>query len=118
MDDTIITVIIVLLAGWMIRRWIEHKLLMRLHDKIQEAKQLHQTMPMRLVVEEINGRFYSWDRMTDDFVCQGADLEELRDNFELRFPDKNFSVVAEEPVMTKLREQLEHLNQNENLSSQ
>jgi hypothetical protein len=118
MDETIITVAAVLLGIWLIRRWIEHSLLMRLHEKIQHIEEMQRHMPMKLMVEEINGRLYSWNRITNDFVCQGADLLELRDNFEKRFPNKNFSVVAAEPVMTKLREQLEILNQNENIHSQ
>ena len=47
-----------------------------------------------LQIEKVKDRFYAYNDETGVFVCQGADFDELQDNFRLRFPD-NGSYIKE-----------------------
>ena len=40
-----------------------------------------------LSIEKVNDLFYAYNDETGEYVCQGADFNELQDNFKLRFPD-------------------------------
>lgn len=43
-------------------------------------------MPVR--VEKDKDTYFLYDKESNDFICQGKTLQELRDSFALRFPDK------------------------------
>ena len=45
-----------------------------------------------MMVEQHGDILYAFRKDTDDFVCQGANFEELRTNFSKRFPNYNGSV--------------------------
>jgi len=113
------TIIIWAVIAWVVMRWIEARATERLEfrRRLQEVREQHQ--PVRLTVEDMNGMIYCWDTATMDFVCQGRDLEEIRKNFALRFPDRNAAIAqGPEELVAKLKQELQALKQNENFSSQ
>lgn len=50
-------------------------------------------------IEEHNGRFFAYNAMTDEFICQGADMAELNVNFGVRYPERRGVLI--EPEGTK-----------------
>lgn len=48
-----------------------------------------------LKIEKVKDLFYAYNDATDDFVCQGANFDELQSNFQKRFPD-NGSYIKQE----------------------
>ena len=51
---------------------------------------------IQMKVEQHGDVLYAFRKDTDDFVCQGANFEELRANFSKRFPNYNGSVEGSE----------------------
>jgi hypothetical protein len=113
------TLIIWALIVWVAVRWFERMAAVRLQLDQQRAQDLERRLPVRLTVEQMQGMIYCWDSVTNDFVCQGRDLAELRDNFARRYPDRNAAIThGPEELVTQLKHELRLLKQNENLSGQ
>ena len=51
---------------------------------------------IEMKVEQHGDVLYAFRKDTDDFVCQGANFEELRANFSKRFPNYTGSVEGSE----------------------
>ena len=54
---------------------------------VDKALKIWKEHMIPLSVEKVKDRFYAYNDETGEFVCQGADFDELQDNFKLRFPD-------------------------------
>jgi len=54
---------------------------------VDKALEIWKQHMIPLSVEKVKDRFYAYNDETGEFVCQGADFNELQDNFKLRFPD-------------------------------
>lgn len=44
-------------------------------------------------IEEHEGRLFAYNAFNNEFVCQGADKEELNENFGKRYPDRRGVIV-------------------------
>lgn len=113
------TVIVLCVLAWLLKRWVNVRAADydRARRQILEERLLEQ--PVRLSVEQMGNMLYCWDTATMDFVCQGRDLEEIRKNFALRYPNRNAAIAqGPEELVTKLKQELQALKQNENFSSQ
>ena len=51
---------------------------------------------IQMKVEQHGDVLYAFRKDTDDFICQGANFEELRANFSKRFPNYTGSVEGSE----------------------
>ena len=61
-----------------------------------------------VVVERENGSIYCYAKEDHQFICQGANLDEIRKAFELRFPEKTaFLAGGDEEVLEELRTQIQ-----------
>jgi hypothetical protein len=69
-----------------------------------------------LTVEHQNGQYYCYNSITNDFVCQGADLKEIRERFRDRYPTKDAAIYdGDETAVATLKSQLKELKaKNEN----
>lgn len=68
-----------------------------------------------LTVEVENNLYYCYNSNTNQFVCQGADVKELTDQFQQRFPGLNaFFNSGDEAALTALRQQLKDNRENSN----
>lgn len=76
---------------------IDSQILERLESKIIPIK-----------VEVINGVIYCWNSTNDDFICQGADYQEIATNFRVRYPSKWAHIVdGPTEILQDLKKQLE-----------
>jgi hypothetical protein len=77
---------------------------------------LDQERLIALTVEVDNNQYFCYNSITNDFVCQGSDLKEIRERFRERYPDKDAAIYdGDESAVATLKLQLKDLKkQNEN----
>ena len=69
-----------------------------------------------LTVEQEHDQYFCYNSVTNDFVCQGRDLTEIRERFRARYPDKDAAIYdGDRTAVATLKSQLKDLKkQNEN----
>jgi hypothetical protein len=98
-----------LLVLWWARR-IEARIVEELGEIAQdlEAEKL-----IALTVEVDGDQFLCYNAQTMTFVCQGRDLEEIRERFRQRYPSKSAAIYnGNESAVEVLKQQLKELNEN------
>ena len=96
-----------LIAGLAIAYFIIHQIGKMIFRKLEaavaaESEQREQSR-INMKVERHGDVLYAYNADNDDFICQGANLAELKQNFVARFPDRTGSV---EGVNTELHAEL------------
>lgn len=82
-------------------------------ELIEFTKALEQEQLIALRVETNDDQFLCYNARTDDFVCQGCSLTEIKQRFKQRFPDKDAAICSgDESTLTKLKEQVKDLHEN------
>ena len=105
-----------LLVFWIARR-IEARIEARMAEELGDiAQDLEEEKLIALTVEIDGDQFLCYNAQTMTFVCQGRDLEEIRERFRERFPTKNAAIYdGDESAVATLKSQLKELKkQNEN----
>jgi hypothetical protein len=98
-----------LLVLWWVRR-IEAQMAEELGEIAQdlEAEKL-----IALTVEVDGDQFLCYNAQSMVFVCQGRDLEEIRERFRQRYPSKSAAIYnGDESAVEVLKKQLKELNEN------
>ena len=98
-----------LLVLWWVRR-IEARIVEELGEIAQdlEAEKL-----IALTVEVDGDQFLCYNAQSMVFVCQGRDLEEIRERFRQRYPSKSAAIYnGDESAVRVLKKQLKELNEN------
>jgi hypothetical protein len=98
-----------LLVLWWVRR-IEAQMAEELGEIAQdlEAEKL-----IALTVEVDGDQFLCYNAQSMVFVCQGRDLEEIRERFRQRYPSKSAAIYnGNESAVEVLKQQLKELNEN------
>ena len=95
------------------RGYIERRIGQELHSVGQA---LDEEKLIALTVEVDQNQYFCYNSLTSDFVCQGADLKEIRERFRARYPDKDAAIYdGDESAVATLKSQLKDLKkQNEN----
>jgi hypothetical protein len=66
-----------------------------------------------LEVEPINDQFLCYNYFTKEFVCTGRNIQEIRDRFEQRYPNKDAAVAkGDSTALDILKQQLKALHEN------
>lgn len=98
-----------LLVLWWVRR-IEARMVEELGNIAQE---LEEEKLIALTVEVDGDQFLCYNAQTMTFVCQGRDLEEIRERFRQRYPSKSAAIYnGDESAVEVLKKQLKELNEN------
>jgi hypothetical protein len=98
-----------LMVLWWVRR-IEARIVEELGEIAQdlEAEKL-----IALTVEVDGDQFLCYNAQSMVFVCQGRDLEEIRERFRQRYPSKSAAIYnGDESAVEVLKKQLKELNEN------
>lgn len=94
-----------LLVVWFISRRLETHINQRLNEV---AEDLAQNRLVPLTVEQHGNQYLCYHSFTMDFVCQGADLDEIIEKFKTRYPNKSASLYnGDESAVNALRQQLD-----------
>lgn len=84
-------------------------------DKTSATKTESNDKIIPLTVEVENNLFYCYNSNTNQFVCQGANVKEIIDQFQKRFPGLNaFFDSGDEAALTTLRQQLKENRESNN----
>jgi hypothetical protein len=103
-----------------IEAWRMYKSLSSESGAIQTEAQGIQTelesgnlIPLTVEVAEVG--YLCYNSITNDFVCQGRNLDEIVDHFKSRYPDKNASIHrGDSEAMASLKAQLKAKHENSN----
>ena len=102
-----------LLVLWWVRR-IESRIVEELGEIAQdlEAEKL-----IALTVEVDGDQFLCYNAETMTFVCQGRDLDEIRERFRQRYPSKSAAIYnGDESAVRVLKQQLSELKKQRSLT--
>jgi len=106
---SLVVMVFNLLVLWLARR-IEARLTEELGNIAQE---LEEEKLIALTVEVDGDQFLCYNAQTMTFVCQGRDLEEIRERFRQRYPSKSAAIYnGDESAVRVLKKQLKELNEN------
>jgi len=109
----LITSLVLSLLAFLLRRHIEQSMESELTGVGQA---LDEEKLIALTVEVDNNQYFCYNSITNDFVCQGSDLKEIRERFRERYPDKDAAIYdGDATAVAALKSQLKDLKkQNEN----
>ena len=103
-------VILFLLFVWAVAR----RLRVQFESDIESTmEKLAQERLIALTVEIDNNQYFCYNALTKDFVCQGYSLNEIRERFRLRYPNKAAAIYDGDEIAVKtLRSQLKDMDEN------
>ena len=102
---------------WMLGRALYRRIEAALQEQEQEEKQEKDAQRINMKVEQHGDVLYAFRSDNDGFVCQGADLRELRQQFAQRFPNHTGSVIGKtDELHAELMRQLKEIK-NESSTS-
>ena len=101
----------------LLKAWVMYRLEQHISEELTSVGQaLDQERLIALTVEQQHDQYFCYNSVTNDFVCQGRDLEEIRERFRERYPDKDATIYdGDRTAVATLKSQLQELKkQNEN----
>ena len=107
----------VTIAFGLLEAWLIHRFSRELSEELTSVGQaLDEERLIALTVEQQHDQYFCYNSVTNDFVCQGRDLEEIRKRFRERYPDKDATIYdGDRTAVATLKSQLKELKkQNEN----
>ena len=82
-------------------------------DELSIRDQVIQGKIIPLTIEVQNDLYYCYNSNTNQFVCQGADVEEIIQCFNKRFPGLDAALESgDEQALNTLRQQLKQIHEN------
>ena len=109
----LLTSLALIVLQLLFRGYIERRLSQELNSVGQA---LDEERLIALTVEVDQNQYFCYNSLTNDFVCQGSDLKEIRERFRARYPNKDAAIYdGDESAIATLKSQLKDLKkQNEN----
>ena len=115
------------LLAWLIQRWANNikALIEEALKEVEEPKEddiktrVDAGRIILLEVEVADNQFFCYNSKTNQFVCQGANVSEIIENFKQRFPGLNAVLhTGDEQALKTLRQQLkEHRETSDSIGS-
>ena len=94
------------LLAWMVKRRVDSDL-----EEVSNDLELERLIP--LTVEVVDNQYFCYNSITQDFVCQGANLVEIVKRFKQRYPEKSAAIYnGDETAVRTLKSQLKELDEN------
>lgn len=107
----------VTIAFGLLKAWLMYKFEQHIGQELTEVGQaLDEERLIALTVEQQHDQYFCYNSVTNDFVCQGRDLKEIRERFCARYPDKDAAIYdGDRTAVATLKSQIKDLKkQNEN----
>ena len=101
----------------LLKAWVMYKFEQHIREELTSVGQaLDQERLIALTVEQQHDQYFCYNSVTNDFVCQGRDLTEIRERFRERYPNKDAAIYdGDRTAVATLKSQLDELKkQNEN----
>ena len=101
----------------LLKAWVMYKFEQHISEELTSVGQaLDEERLIALTVEQQHDQYFCYNSVTNDFVCQGRDLTEIRERFRARYPNKDAAIYdGDRTAVATLKSQLNELKkQNEN----
>ena len=101
----------------LLKAWLMYRLEQHISEELTSVGQaLDEERLIALTVEQQHDQYFCYNSVTNDFVCQGRDLKEIRERFRERYPNKDAAIYdGDTTAVATLKLQLNELKkQNEN----
>ena len=101
----------------LVKAWLMYKFEQYIGEELTSVGQaLDEERLIALTVEQQNDQYFCYNSVTNDFVCQGSNLTEIRERFRARYPNKDAAIYdGDRTAVAALKSQLDELKkQNEN----
>ena len=106
-----------LLVFWIARGIEAHIEARMVAERGEIAQDLAEEKLIALTVEVDGDQFLCYNAQSMVFVCQGRDLEEIRERFRQRYPSKSAAIYnGDESAVEVLKKQLSELNKEQSLT--
>lgn len=94
--------------------WIARRIETRWAKELFEIAQEIETEKLIALTVEVDGdQYLCYNAQTMAFVCQGRNLEEIRERFSQRYPSKNAAIYnGDESAVRTLKQQLKAMHEN------
>jgi len=103
----LLTSLVLMVLGMFVRWYLERRIGQELNSVGQA---LDEEKLIALTVEVENNQYFCYNSLTNDFICQGSDLKEIRERFRARYPDKDAAIYdGDESAVAILKSQLKEL---------
>lgn len=98
----------------LITSWFEARIREQMGQDLEEVmSDLETEKLIPLTVEVAGNQYLCYNSLTQEFVCQGVDLEEIVKRFKQRYPEKSAAIYnGDETAVHTLKSQLKDLNEN------
>jgi hypothetical protein len=103
----------------MVLMWVTTRITSKIFNRTLDSERvkilvdLDKERLIPLTVEVDGDQYLCYNSLTNDFVCQGANLNEIVDRFRARFPDKEAAITnGDAAVLTALKLQIKDLREN------
>ena len=122
MGEVLMVTALVIVAFNLLVIWIARRIDARIEARMVEelgdiAQELEEEKLIALTVEVDGDQFLCYNAQTMTFVCQGRDLEEIRERFRQRFPSKSAAIFnGDESAVNMLKQQLSELKKEQSLT--
>jgi hypothetical protein len=123
LTDIVVTVLIgigigfvmIVLYAWYLYRDLKA----RVDQMIQEVLEEAEASMVGLDIEVDRGTYFCYNTEDKQFVCQGNTVDEIRQGFRSRYPDKTAYLAGGDPaVVEHFKTELLRLSTNENSTGQ
>lgn len=111
----------IMFVSWLVVRWA-HRIRTSLEEALKEETaepsikdQVIAGKIIPLKVEVDQDQYLCYNHLTNQFVCQGSNVQEIIDRFKQRFPGLNAALESgDETALKTLRQQLKEHRENNN----
>lgn len=111
---TLVDAFFLMVLVWVTTR-ITSKIFRRTVDsqRVKILIELDKQQLIPLTIEVDGDQYLCYNSMTNDFVCQGANLNEIVNRFRARFPDKEAALAkGDDAVIAALKLLIKDLHEN------
>ena len=122
--DLILAFVCGFIAAIVFVNWAVNRMVHRIRQSLKEALNQEADKPniedqviegkiIPLTIEVQNDLYYCYNSNTNQFVCQGSDVEEIIQCFNKRFPGLDAALESgDEQALNTLRQQLKQIHEN------
>ena len=103
--------VIINLVFGLLEAWMAYRLSQSIDSRyVTVSRALDEEQLIALTVEVDSDQYLCYNSVTNDFVCQGRNLKEIRERFRERYPDKDAAIYnGDTTAVAVLKSQLEEL---------
>jgi hypothetical protein len=103
--------VIINLVFGLLEAWMAYRLSQSIDSRyVTVSRALDEEKLIALTVEVDSDQYLCYNSVTNDFVCQGRNLKEIRERFRERYPDKDAAIYnGDTTAVAVLKSQLEEL---------